>query len=463
MGRLRAGVGASVITPPVGYHFGTAFRYRLGKATGIHDDLWAKALVLDDGETTLAIVGMDVVGISEECAETIRERVEEETGIPKENIMLNSTHNHTSPATSLTKTLWVKPIKGPRRYMDIFPDYIAGAVIEAYNHMEKASIGVAKDILEGVTVNRRHRERPIDREVGVIRVDGRDGSPMACLVNFPCHALAVSGEYTLWTADFPGYTQRFLEREIPGCTCIYLQGAAGDIHPWDWWFGNLEPKHPATFEEAGRLGEIIGAEAYRLSQMIETRDEAALKARSKTITLQGRRFPWSASELEEMIKEIKARDKPWRRPCWPKNTNIANLYHHYPSGYRYSLISFLQSLLELAREGRRAPDREAELQVFRIGDIILAANPGELFNELGRRIKEGSPSPYTFVLPYSNGSIGYIPAKEDLKEVEKLSLRDWIEPTRSWWAYGATYTCYIAPGSGERIVEETLKLIREVW
>jgi len=464
LGQLRVGLGEAIITPPVGKSI-PLWRYRRGKSIGIHDHLLAKSIVLSDGNTDITLITLDIVLISNDSIEKIRRKIRKLTGIPEKNIMFNCSHNHTTPTPPTWDPTKGKIVKGPWPYLDYeeymaFDDYVAGTVYQAYKNMQRAKFGIGKGKVDGITVNRRHPEYPVDTELNVIRIDKNNNFLMASLVNYQCHALCVGGQYLLWTADFPSFMREYIEKNYPGSSCLFLQGAAGDIHPWDWWLGNLNPRHMATFEEAKKFGRIIGSEACKILETIQTNSNVEIKVGIKKIKLKGRKFSWSLSEIEETIKEVLERDKPWRGKKWPKGVTVSNIYHKYPDGYRYGLIPFMKQVAELAKRGESMPDVEAELQAFKINDVILILTPGELFDKLGRKIKEDSPYNNTIVLSETT-THGYIPPLEAFKEVEKMSLREFIDP-KSWWAYGATYTCYVAPGMGELVVEEALKLIKEL-
>ena len=136
MGKLQAGVGVATITPPVGIEMG-AWALRQGLAQGVHDDHYARALVLDDGETLLAIVSLDVACISKSFTDAIRDLVAAQTSIPRQNILLNCSHTHTTPYT------WRQPAAGlsagHSAYLTAFPHYVAGAIIEAWHHRAPVS------------------------------------------------------------------------------------------------------------------------------------------------------------------------------------------------------------------------------------------------------------------------------------------------------------------------------------
>ena len=115
MSDLLAGAGKAVVTPPVGYHMG-AWGLRQGRSTGVHDDLFVKALVLANGDERIALVAMDVAGITRGILEGIQQRIEELTGIPASHLLVNSTHNHTTPDLGITVHIHLQSATVQRSY-----------------------------------------------------------------------------------------------------------------------------------------------------------------------------------------------------------------------------------------------------------------------------------------------------------------------------------------------------------
>jgi len=459
MGRLQAGVGIATITPPVGIEMG-AWVLRRGLSQGVHDDMCARALVLDDGQTPVAVVSLDIAAIAAEMTDRVRELVAAQTSIPQANILLNCSHTHTTPHTAwFTAAGDGKLSAGQHAYREAFPHYVAGAIIEAWHNRENAAIGAASMMVPGITINRRDPALPIDPELGVIRVDGADGRPLACLVNYACHGTAVGAHYLDWTADFPGYLARTVEENEPGCACLFLQGAEGDIHPWDWYFGNPNPRFGDTYEGGGaeRLGMAIAGGALNLLCQIETDETVAITFASANIALPPRPISWTAEEAETYLAQLEATTPPYEEEIIPDGCPGCLSAQTFPDLYR------LYGARHEATFARNHPAViDAELNVLRVNDIILATNSGELFNELGTEIKDRSPYPHTFVLSLTNGSIIYIPTREAAEPVLDLPLEEFVDPVKYRNHYGATITTEVGPAGGEILVEETLRLISQV-
>jgi neutral ceramidase len=454
MGKLQAGIGVATITPPVGIEMG-AWSLRKGLSQGVHDDHFARALVLDDGTTPLAIVSLDLVGISNEITALVQELVAAQTGIPGCNILLNCSHTHTTPYSG-----WRQPpglSAGHLAYLGALPHLIAGAIMEGWHARQPAAIGVASTEVHGVTVNRRDPALPVDPEMGVIRVDRADGTPLACLVNYACHGTSVGAHYLLWTADFAGYLARAIEDAEPDCTGMFLQGAEGDIHPWDWYFGNPNPRWSDTYEGSERLGKALAGAALGLFQQIETTPEAEIAITTSAITLPSRPIKWTAEEAEAFLAKVEAKVTPYTGAIIPDRCPGCQSAQRFPSNY---LLSGARHEATFARNHPAGVD--VGLTVARINDIVLAANPGELFSDLGMQIKARSPYEHTYILTLTNGCSAYIPTRDAAEAVLDLPIEEFTDPVKHRRHYGATITTEIGPTGGEMVVDETLRLIGQV-
>jgi hypothetical protein len=434
MTRLKAGVGVAVITPPVGIEMG-------GWILGV---------------TAAAVVSLDVAHVSAAITKQVREIVAEQTSIPKANLLLNCSHTHATPFSGWDVPRGEGLSAGHRTYLEAFPHYVAGAIIEAWHKREPAAIGAASTMVPGISINRRNPTLPIDTQLGVIRVDDADGQPLACLVNFACHANVVGAQYIEWTADFPGYLAGAIESAEPGCACLFLQGAEGNIQAWDCYYGNRNPRFPSTYESAERLGNALAGPALGLLHQIETDASAQISVASGVIPLPPRPIKWTAEEAEAFLAELEASVQPYTEETGPEDIPGCMYAMSFADVYR------IAGAKQQARFARNYPSAiDAELTVLRVNNIVLATNPGELFNELGRQIKTESPYDHTFILSVTNGRIGYIPTREAAEVALELPLEDFVDPVKYRKLYGATITTEVGPDAGEMVVAETLHLIKK--
>ncbi|MFC1717156.1 neutral/alkaline non-lysosomal ceramidase N-terminal domain-containing protein [Candidatus Poribacteria bacterium] len=393
MGQLKAGAARVNITPYVGINQ-SGFGSRKKGSVGIHDDLYAKAVVLDDGSTKIGIVGCDLLNLDESSVASIRKRVQELTGMDGANVFISTSHTHSGPLTS--------PLRGfgelDREWVSVLEKQIAGAIIIANSKLQDAQMGAGKGHAE-INVNRRERRDnrtvlglnpggAIDYEVGVIRIDDVDGNPICVIVNYACHPVVLGGDNYLLSADYPGYATGLVKQVYGGdVVAMFLNGTTGNLNPLD----------RGSFEAAERAGTILGAEAVKVSKRIDTSPNAELRMAKEKVELKSGELP-SESELESIIEGRKS-----------------ELGDSYDPG-REIHLSWAEDALDMVKQGKKSANVPVEVQVLRLGDIVLAGIPGEVFVEIGLGIKEGSPFEHTYAVSHTNGNIGYMPTKVAFQE-----------------------------------------------
>ncbi len=398
---MRVGVSSVNITPPIGVPL-AGYRARNEVSIGIHDDLYAKAIVFDDGDTEAALVRCDLICLERDFVEETRRLIEAETGIHSRNIMITCTHTHSGPITNpLFPDL--------NAWMKVLSRKIKGAVAEARRNMKEAKIGFNHGSVEGIVINRRKPNGPVDTEVGIIRIDDNDDNPMAVLVNYTCHAVVLGSDNLLISADYPGYVMDFVENNL-GIPTLFVNGACGDINPLDKLAimrlkrgENIYSRRGGTFEEAKRLGSMIGAEALKLFLGTETEEGLELKVTSRNVKIPLSNLP-SLREAKKILEE----NKQLFRKLVSEKEDITQMYR------AATIIKRAQKVIEYINSGENA--RSAEIQAFKIGDGGLIALPGEIFVEIGINIKRKSGLKHTFICELANDNIGYVPTEEAFKE-----------------------------------------------
>ena len=254
MAQLRAGVAAVNITPPIG-GYQAGFNQR-EPTIGIHDDLYAKALVLETGGVKTAIVTTDILSFDTGLTARIRRLIRRQTGI--RHVLLAASHTHSGP--------FIGPWHGDsskrdEAYIDVLCRKIAGAVFMADSDRVAVRVRNAAGHAE-IGVNRRlpgadgkarvlgeNPDGPADREVPILMLEKTDGSALALLFTYACHAIAAWNPPYI-SADYPGYAQRLIESKL-GCPALFTQGAGADINP-------IGPRAARSFELAKALGEELG-------------------------------------------------------------------------------------------------------------------------------------------------------------------------------------------------------------
>jgi hypothetical protein len=454
MSGLTAGAARVDITPPLGQPVG-CWAAREGLAEGAHEPLLGQALVLDDGDRAVAVVAADLLFVGAELTAAVRAGVRRLLGERVAAVLVNAAHNHSAARLARDAALAGRPgSPGFERYAALLPDLLAGAVYAAFRRREPARIGAAGGAAPGLSVNRIHRERPVDDALIVLRVDGAGGEPIAALAGFACHATSMGGQVLEWNADFPGPLRATVNAALPSTECLFLQGCAGDVAPFDYWFGN-EQARPHSYAARDELGRALGERALELLAVAEPADGAVrVSAVSETVVLPRRRLEWEASELEAVRDRLAALPTPRYGEVWAPEEHTAMSAQRHPLGYQRAVVEQYIDMVERADEPLLA-----EIQALAIGDVGLVANPFELFNASGLEVRAGSPFGTTFSLAYSNGYLGYLAPSDELALVRGVALDDILDQDRYRWAYGITNTS-AAPGGAEAVVESSVSALR---
>jgi neutral/alkaline ceramidase-like enzyme len=400
---LTAGFSKVCISPPIGAPL-AGFAARQGVSQGIHDDLFARALVLANGDAVVALVSVDLLALSGDFIKRVRAGIHSRTGIDPSSVMIASTHTHAGPVTITT---FFNPEECvDAAYLDFLAECIEKSVTNAWRDRFAAKVGVGAGHVNGVGVNRRSPDnRPIDEQVGIIKVDDSESRTRAVLINYSCHPTVLGPDNLLVTGDFPNFAVEQIEKQIGSDGFgMFFNGTQGNIsmgHSSELSaIGVITPGR--TFERAAELGHLLADATLVALPDIATSETTELSALTIPINLPLKDYP----PLEVAIKSLKDADehlaKLTAEGAPPEQIMPAKTQRLYAS-----ITNFY------AREALALPDGHLpiELQGFRLGDSAFVAIPGEVFVEIGLTIKRRLPH-RTFVVGIANGYIGYVPTRE---------------------------------------------------
>lgn len=227
----KAGVASAVITPKRPLPM-SGYSARKEPAEGTEQDLFAKALAMEDGQgNRVVIVTMDLIGVIDRLREVVAGRVEAEYNLPPHALLMNASHTHCGPAYDRDEAA---------DYFDSLADTLVELVGQALDRLEPASLSYNYARC-GFAMNRRtptedgyknhpNPDGPVDHTVPVLRVDGPGGELRAVLFGYACHNTTMG--FLKWLGDYAGYAQEYFEQDHPGVTAMFLTGCGADQNPY---------------------------------------------------------------------------------------------------------------------------------------------------------------------------------------------------------------------------------------
>lgn len=416
------GRSAAKITPALGAG---------SRAKGVHDDIYAKAVVLEQDGQTAAMVTCDLTGIARSVVLSAREAVERATGIPGDRVMIAATHSHTPFAPGVGGLERAVTSEG-ERYVAFFVGQIAKAVKDAQSDLRpvKVSAGVGQE--SALVFNRRflmkdgrtqfnpgflnpnivRPQGPVDPDVNVVYFESPDAKPLATIVNYALHLDTTGGN--LVSADY-AYTLGRVLSLVKGedMLTVFNIGTAGNVNHFD-------VKHPGPqsgYSASAAIGAILAGAVLKTYRTMEPVTTAAPAVRREMVKLP---LVQIQPGDETKAREILAREQ-------------ATLMERV----------WAQRVLVTAESIRTGKPIEGEVQVITAGpDLAWVGLPAEIFVELGMAIKKASPYRFTIVNSLANDWLRYVPNRKGFAE----------------GSYEATNTRG-GPGTGELFVDAATRML----
>lgn len=406
---LQAGVSAVNITPPVGCFLQG---YSRGRPTiGIHRDLYAKALVLNDGTGPIGIVTLDLLGLDRTTVTVMHKAIASTVGIPANRIVLACSHTHAGPHVQGNNN-------NDPAYVDLLVHAVTQGLAVASQVMRPARMGYAESIAN-FAINRylpkngqkKFRPNPcgpVDHRVRVVSIldgakppptDRPAPPPRAVFFVYSCHPTIMAQENLEISPDFPGIAQAFVEQAYrggptsgtglpdgPGTLALFAQGCCGDLQP-NLTTADGNGFRAGTKADVHRLGRQLGAAVVKATESSSSRTASVeIAAETASLTLPFTRTP-TGQQIQEAITtgdnpgHLTASDQPVLSPDWASHS-----FTH-------------QTQKSLPKTG------PVDIQTIRLGKTHLIGLPGEAMCELGWQLEANSPET-TLVISQANGDIG---------------------------------------------------------
>lgn len=432
MDGLQVGAAKVNINPPLGHSKG-GYRLFAEPISSIDEDIDLGVIVLRSLGKTVAIVASDLGNSAVPEATEIRERVADILGIARESVLFNLSHNHSAPCLGTVGNNGNDSSAqedSRNTYFKILLEKIDRCTRDALQSMRPARMAhgwgqanlniYRREWQGGQDVLGEVPGHPVDDSVGVIRFDDLNGKAIATFFRFSCHPVVNGAASPTLSADFPGPAKRLLEEKVGGLA-FFLQGCGG----------NLNPRVGIGYERdcsesVYKVGTALGGEAVKVALGLEThryqKDRVTFKGVPNIlfkpwqpvtthvfVVLAGAEeivpFRFSPLPSEELLKA--------QRASWMKEVEERTARGALSWEIRVAKanLTYIESVL--ARAAEKNPTCDFMAQALRIGDVVLVGLGVEAFFETGEQIRKNSPWPDTFVLGYSNGTIMYLPRKED--------------------------------------------------
>lgn len=382
---LSVGVARKIISPPKGIYL-IGYGDRSKGNLGVHDDLTATVLALDDGLHRAVIIACDLLAINEHTVA----RIQAQTG---SNVVVCCSHTHSGPITYAGQ----RSSRKNRDYITFLVTQIVQVVKEAMANLQPAHISWAQGEAN-IAVNRRERKPdghieigvnpmgPIDRTVTILHAQSLDGKPILTLVNYQCHGTVLGPKNMLVSADWIGVMRRIVEQES-GSLAMYLQGATGDLNPNHAWGRN-------DFEAVEKIGVSVAGQVLNLlPQLVPVLGEAVSFHEEQV---------WLPLEAEARGNT----PPPTYRAVLARMAHVPQFMVDSVLNYRYPWKTLIA-----ARDGFWSVP--VVLTHIRAGDLALFALGAEVFTEIGMAIKQTSTTNPTMFASVSNGCIGYLPTASE--------------------------------------------------
>jgi hypothetical protein len=401
-GAFRVGAAKVDITPapedlPKGY-------------LGILDQLYSRAIVIDNGHTSAALVTLDAGVAPTDLCKAVGERIEKELGIPAINVLFTATHSHSVPGVF---PMFARPgasLDGATMSrVAAYEDRVFDSVKMAKDKLQPARISygtgvsyinVQRDMIDPMTHHwweGANYEGLSDKTVAVLKFESLSGNPIAIYYNYAMHAV-ITGNLDMVSGDAPGATSRYIEGHFNDkVVALWSEGAAGDQNPV--YFQQTYDLRKIRIDDYAKQGKDISNAMPPGGQGMDRNNPEVLhlmNEQKEMITSMGQMLGEEVLRVVRVSKEGEADGR-----IFGKTITIT-----CPGRERTN-----QGRGGTAGTYKDGSPIELKLGLLMIDDVAIGTVDGEVYNLIAQRLKAESPYKKTMMATLTNGMAmsGYIP------------------------------------------------------
>lgn len=425
---LNAGVARAIVNPPLTIEQGVWGAKSHVTPSGIEADFFVTCLVLSDEKQLVVLISLDLCTIPKERADRIRDEVASTLGIAAVSVRVSVTHTHAGPV--LRADHHAPNLEAELNYIDFLTEQCVSAAVQAAGRRVPVAvqsgygtctIGKSRRqrLDDGLMVAGYNPDGANDQTVTAVGFRNGTGELIASIAHYAAHPTTLGYTNDLLSPDYPGVTRHIVEQTVGG-TCLFLQGAAGNVGPGPGGFlSNLdvvrsigtqlgcatsqtllesdEQHFDVSYEKLVRSGADLGVWSRTRRPLSDT----PLQVRSEMVSLPVRSYP-APDVAQQRADELFARwDRLQQEDAPAEETRDAR--------FRWRRATME---LDMAKKFHGRTTYDVEIHVITIGDTALVGIPIEPFCEIGIEIRNRSPYPFTLFGGYTNGANGYLPTAE---------------------------------------------------
>lgn len=394
---MKFGVSKQTITPLWRVKLSGYGSGRPDRMEGIHDDLYVRSLLFDDGNSKFLIIVCDVAGVNREYADAIKKEIKIKYSLEKDSILIQPTHSHSSPNLREMPGEKKDNLTPEEKYCLYVKDKIMTCISECFKYTFEGVLEYSSGV-SYVSMNRRKKkgdefviganpEGIVDRNLVVLRIKDSEGQLKAIVFNIALHGTVLKYYNMLISGDAPGEACAQLEKKHKGCIAVFMQGDEGNNNPAVRYTGRLDDKI-TDYDDVFICGKALALDVDDICTSMKKVKKLKIKTKLKTIKL-----PY----------EIKSSEY---------HRNKKGTTHFYTK-----LADYIDKLIDRLESGDYEKDFTFQTGYIELcPELRIIALEGEVFSEIGLGIRNLFDNEGTIIAGLANGSTGYIPTQKAIEE-----------------------------------------------